>query len=45
MTDFKKLIFQNCQFSIFFLNISWIGSWLVESNDAKGINVTQPIWP
>ena len=24
----KKRVFQNCQFPIFFLNISWIGPWI-----------------
>ena len=40
----KKLIFQLGQFSIFFVKISWIGLWLVELIDAKGIGVAQPIW-
>ena len=32
-------VFQNRQFSIFFVKISWIGPSIVELNDSKGIDV------
>ena len=32
----KKLIFQLCQFSIFFMKISWIGPWISRIDWCKG---------
>ena len=41
-TDFFKIA--NSQ--IFFVKILiWIGPWLVQLIDVKGIDVAQPIWP
>ena len=42
----RKVIFQNCQCSIFFVKIAWIGPWVSRIEiDAKGIDVAQLLWP
>ena len=40
----QNVFFQLHQFSIFLMKISWIGSWVIELIDVKGIDVVQPIW-
>ena len=41
----KNWVLQLLQFSILFSQISYIGLGFVGLNDAKGIDVAQPVWP
>ena len=40
----KTEFFKIANSRYFFLKISWIGPWLVELIDAKGIGAAQLIW-
>ena len=39
------MFFKIANSQYFFVKIFWIGPWVSRIDDAKGIDVAQPIWP